>query len=204
MWRKLEALVNLLFSTNGHRERIDMSVIDDNKEVSRADEKLSDHFSLFELTATTAPKLQDANRLLSNNQLKKLKTLAAHGELVRKICGGAVVIHSGYRSLLVNGVTMGSSSTSQHPLCEAIDFHVVNQSVEETFNKLLAAARLQKFKFGQLIIERAQRDYAAVQWVHCSVIGTLDPAKVGQVMKMVAGLDGKPHYISVDQLKFSE
>ena len=203
MWlRKLSDLVSILFRTNGHRERVDMP--DDNKEVSREDVKLSDHFSLFELTSTSEAKLQAANRLLSNNQMKKMKELAAHCEIIREICGGPVVIHSGYRSILLNGVTKGSSSTSQHPKCEAVDFHVSGQTVEETFEKLLAAARQQKFKFGQLIIERADRGFATVQWVHCSVIGTLDPNKVGQVMKMVAGLDGAPHYISIDHLKFSE
>ncbi len=200
--RKLGNLVNILFRTNGHRERIDMP--DDNKEISREDSKLSDHFSLFELTATSTANLQEVNRMLSNNQLKKLKELAAHCELMRSICGAPVVIHSGYRSVLLNGVVKGSASTSQHPRCEAVDFHASGQAVEETFEKLLEAARQQKFKFGQLIIERADRGYSTVQWIHCSVIGTLDPAKVGQVMKMVAGLDGKPHYILIDHLKFSE
>lgn len=202
LWlKKLGYIINALFSTNGDRKVI---TVDDNKEVSRKDVKLSEHFSLFELTATSTQKLQDVNRILSNNQIKKLEVLANHCEAIREICGGTVIIHSGYRSVLLNGVTSGSSTTSQHPKCEAVDFHISGQSVEMAFEKLLNAARSQKFKFGQLIIERASRGFDTVQWVHCSVIGSLDPTKVGQVMKMVAGQDGVPHYIFIDQLKFSE
>ena len=201
LWlRRLESIINSLFATNGHRERVDMP--DDNKEVSREDSKLSAHFSLFELTVTVVPKMQEVNRLLSNNQVKKLKALAEHCEIIREVCGGPVVIHSGYRGILLNGVTQGSATTSQHPKCEAVDFHVAGQSVEETFNKLLEAARSKKIEFGQLILERANRGYATSTWVHCSVIGTLDPLKVGQVMKMVSGLDNVPHYISIDRISF--
>ena len=201
LWvRRLESIINALFSTNGHRERVDMP--DDNKEVSREDSKLSEHFSLFELTVTTVPKMQEVNRLLSNNQMKKMKALADHCEIIREICGGAMIVHSGYRGTLLNGVTQGSASTSQHPRCEAIDFHIVGISVEEAFSKILEAARAKKIKFGQLILERADRGYAVSTWVHCSVTGTLDPSKVGQVMKMVSGLDNVPHYISIDHISF--
>lgn len=166
-------------------------------------ENLSEHFTFEELTVTSNAALQADNRIVSGEQLSKLKALADHCELMRAICGEEPMkIHSGYRSPTLNGATVGSSSTSQHPRCEAVDFDVPGQTIEDTFQRLLASARAGQFRFGQLILEVADRGYETVRWVHCSVIGTLDPAKVGQVMKMVAGPDGKPHYELIDQIKF--
>lgn len=175
----------------------------DQKSVRTTDQSLSTHFSLFNLTCTYNTALQAANRTLSDSQVQKLEKLARHAEAIQTICQSSVNVHSGYRCDTLNGVTAGSSSTSQHPKCEAIDFDVPGQSVEETFEKLHNAAKAGKFQFGQLIIEQASRDYGVSKWVHCSVIGTLDTSKVGQVLKMVQGpTDPKPVYTLVEQLKF--
>lgn len=173
--------------------------------------QLTPHFSLDELTVTNNAALQAKNRILTGEQVAKLEQLAQHCERMRDICGGLPLrVHSGYRSPDLNDATHGSSSTSQHPRCEAVDFDVPGQTLEDSFNHLLEAARAGKFQFGQLIIEEADRGYkdpdgqeSIARWVHCSVIGTLDPAKVGQVMKMQAGEDGKPHYVLIDQIKFA-
>ena len=165
--------------------------------------QLSEHFTLEELTATSNEALQAKNRELTDEQVEKLKILAAHAERIRELCGGRPVrVHSGYRSPDLNGATLGSSSTSQHPRCEALDLDVIGQPLPDTFNALLTAARAGKFKFGQLILERADRGLSVSEWVHCSVPGSLDPEKVGQVMKMEAGPDGKPHYVLIDRLNF--
>lgn len=198
--RLLGSMVDTLFKTNGHRDVV--SVPENTDPVLRQDVALTAHFSLFELTVTSNASLQGLNHTLTDKQVDKLTVLANHAEVVREICGAPINIHSGYRNDALNGVTVGSSSTSQHPKCEALDLDVKGQTVEQTFNLLLAAARAGKFKFGQLIIEQAERSYGVAQWVHCSVIGTLDPDKVGQVMKMEAGPDGKPNYVLIDHLKF--
>lgn len=168
------------------------------------DRNLSPHFSLYELTVTSNADLQAANRELTAEQLIKLQHLADHCEKIRELVGRPVKIHSGFRSDALNGATIGSSSTSQHPRCEAVDLDVPGQTVLETFELLLAAAKAGKFAFGQLIIESARRPYGAVEWLHCSVIGTLDRAKVGQVMRMIADDSGKPHYELVCKLEFKE
>lgn len=174
--------------------------------------QLSEHFSLEELTVTSNAALQDANRVLTDEQKAKLGVLAAHLEAIRALCGAVPLrVHSAYRSDAVNGATRGASSTSQHPKCEAADFDVPGQTVDETFLTLLTAARAGTFKFGQLIIEEADRGYknadgteSIARWVHCSVIGTLNPAHVGQVMKAAWDEDaGKFVYTLVDTLKFS-
>lgn len=168
-----------------------------------SDMKLTEHFSLYELTSTSNEALQAKNRELTGEQVQKLVALAHHCEAIRRICGdGPLKIHSGYRSDALNGATHGSSSTSQHPRCEAVDFDVPGQDLGETFRLIHEAARAGKFRFGQLILEQAARPYGTVTWVHCSVEGTLDPMKIGQVMKMVAGQDGKPHYELVEKMDF--
>ena len=200
-------LLNFLFGKNGGKKLdppLDDSLPEKDKGVEqlREDQKLSDHFSLFELTVTSDVSMQKLNRTLTENQIDKLKTLAQHGECILKICGGAVNVHSGYRCDALNGVTLGSSTTSQHPKCEALDLNILNQSVEDTFTKLVTASRSGEFKFGQLILERAERSYGSTSWVHCSVPGTLPPEKVGQVLKMDAGIDGKPLYLLIERISF--
>lgn len=200
---KLSAIVEVLFHTNGHRDVVSLPE-ESGEGVStfRADMQLSPHFSLYELTATTNTSLQEENRTLTDDQVAKLIVLAQQGEKIRTLVNLPVVVHSGYRCDALNGVIPGSSSTSQHPRCEALDLAIQGQSVDDTFNALLAAAKSGQFTFGQLIIEEAVRSYGVVRWVHCSVIGTLDPSKVGQVMKMNAGVDGVTHYVMVDKLDF--
>lgn len=176
------------------------------------DMKLSAHFSLYELTATSNAALQAKNRELTTAQMQNLVTLAYHCEAIREICGGlSVRVHSGYRSQDLNGATKGASSTSQHPRCEAVDFDVAAQSLEESFGLLLSAARMGRFRFGQLILEQADRGYkdadgkpSIARWLHCSVIGTLSPEKIGQVLRMTAGMDGKQHYELIGKLTFKE
>lgn len=161
---------------------------DSDKPILRTqDRKLSDNFSLFEMTVTSKSGMQEENRTISDAQLQKLIKLARLAEGVRTICGGPVRIHSAYRSSALNGMTAGASVTSQHTKCEAFDFDVVGQSLDETFAKLRAEAACGRLYFGQLIRESANRGYAAAEWVHVSTAGTLDPIKIGQVMRMKDG-----------------
>lgn len=171
----------------------------------RPDQQLTKNFRLYELTVTSNADLQAQNRTLTDDQVRKLLALAQFAEGIRHLCGDLPMrIHSGYRCAAVNGDTPGSSSTSQHPRCEAIDFDIPGQDLETTFQTLIAAAKDGKFCFGQLIDEAANRSYGTARWVHASVIGTLDPAKVGQVERAVAGADNIFVYQGVDKIAFPE
>jgi len=204
---KLSAIVELLFSSNGQRNVVapvaPPVVAGEGVAIFRQDMQLSPHFSLYELTATANASLQEENRTLTDDQVAKLVLLAQQGEKIRAIVNLPVIVHSGYRCDALNGVIPGSSSTSQHPRCEALDLAIQGQTIDDTFNALLTAAKAGSFTFGQLIIEEAVRSYGVVRWVHCSTIGTLSAEKVGQVMQMQAGADGVPHYVLVDKLDFN-
>lgn len=169
-----------------------------------ADLQLTDHFSLWELTVTLNASLQAENRNLSDYQVQKLTRLARFAEGIRKICGDLPVrIHSGYRSPALNGATLGSSKTSQHPICEAIDFDISGQSLDETFTKLRAEAVAGRLIFGQLIREMANRGNSIAEWVHISISSNnIAPEKIGQVLVMKAGEDGIPHYELVEKITF--
>ena len=172
-------------------------------DTARPDQQLTKNFRLYELTVTSNANLQEQNRILDDDQLRKLGLLAQFAEGIRHLCGDSQMrIHSGYRCDAVNGATPGSSSTSQHPRCEAIDFDIPGQDLETTFQTLIAAAKDGKFCFGQLIMEAAHRDYGVARWVHASVVGTLDPEKVGAVERAEAGADNVFVYQAVDKINF--
>lgn len=167
------------------------------------DRKLSDHFGFYELTITSNAALQERNREVAPEDAGKPEALARYAEIPRGILGGPMRVHSGYRCPELNGQTPGSAKTSQHMKWEAIDFDEPGVAVEETFRKLLEAARARKFQFGQLILEEAaDRFGGVVKWVHVSMIGTLDPAKVGQVLTKKDGADGQPVWTLIEQIQF--
>lgn len=168
------------------------------------DYRLSPHFTFFELTVTNNADLQARNRIVLPGDEGKPEALAEFLDGPRAICGGPLRIHSGYRCPELNGATVGSAKTSQHMKWEAGDLDEPGIPTEYTFHKLLEAARAGKLRFGQLILEQAVRDYGVSKWVHVSMVGTLDPSKVGQVMTMQCGTDGKLHYTLIETIKQAE
>lgn len=155
--------------------------------------QISEHFSLYELTVTNNTALQQENRTLTPDQVKKLGELALLMENVRSIVGAPVSIHSGYRCPALNAATVGSAVKSQHMLCEAADWSIAGRpdtsyEVEMPFQKVLAAAKSGQIKFGQLIVESAQRDYGSVSWVHISLGQPYrDISRCGEVLRMTNG-----------------
>jgi hypothetical protein len=156
-------------------------------------QKLTEHFSLYELTRTDNAKLQEANRTLTPEQVVKLISLAHWLETGPRTVVGAMLSHSGYRCDALNGSLPGHSTTSQHVKCEALDFHCPGETVDVTFKKLWDAAKAKKFAFGQLILEKDLTTGA--QWVHISCVGTLNPNHVGQVMTMTKSHEGRKYEI---------
>ncbi len=170
----------------------------------RADVDLSPHFGLFEMTKTNNAALQAKNRFLTDAQLVKGRVVAAQMEQVRTIIGGAVDVHSAYRCPDLNAATAKAATKSQHMLFEACDWSPAGpdtvESIEAAFQKVLAAARRGEIKFGQLIVEQANRGYSKSIWIHISLGAPYrDPARCGEVLRMVEK-DGEQVYTLIERL----
>lgn len=147
------------------------------------DKQLTDHFSLYELTRTDHKAYQDQNRDLTPAQVLKLEALARMLEVARDIMDVPIIINGAYRCPALNAA-VGSSSASQHLLCEAVDFHVKDLALEQAFRKLWQASKEGRLKFGQLIFE--QDDKSA--WLHMSLGAPYrSPDKNGEVLTMNDG-----------------
>ncbi len=168
----------------------------------RADCDLSPNFGLFEFTKTNNVALQSKNRILTDAQLIKGHVLASLMEQVRTIMGCGIDVHSAYRSPDLNASTRGAAKKSQHMLFEACDWSPIGPdteaSIEAAFQKVIAAARRGEIKFGQLIVEQAQRGYSKSVWVHISLGAPYrDQARCGEVMRMVEK-DGEAVYTKIE------
>jgi uncharacterized protein YcbK (DUF882 family) len=120
--------------------------------------KLSEHFSLEELTRTD-------HRTLDNTPdpaaLANLHRLAEFLELVREVLGGRpVMVNSGYRSKAVNDA-VGSKDTSQHRLGCAADFRVPGMTPDAVVRAVVASG----LGYDQII-----REFDA--WTHISIPST--------------------------------
>lgn len=152
------------------------------------DRKLSDHFTLYELTKTTVSGgFQEMNRNLSQGDVVKLEHLALLLENIRLAVDAPLVIHSGYRCPDLNAY-LGSSENSQHVKCEAADFSVKGMETEVAFRLILSALRQHRFSVGQLIFEKAERSYGTAEWIHVGLGRPYrEDAKTGQILTMVDG-----------------
>lgn len=155
--------------------------------------KLTDHFTLYELTKTSRSQFQNENRRLEYSQIEKLGQLAGLLEHVRFILNTPLIVQSGYRCPELNK-TVGSTERSQHLLCEAADFIPLNQEIGEAFRKIMKDVKENKPNVGQLIFETANRSYGVTSWIHIS-LGTpyREAEKCAQILRMS---DGKYEFLA--------
>jgi zinc D-Ala-D-Ala carboxypeptidase len=118
--------------------------------------KLSEHFSLAELTvSSTADRLGIPNTPTTEH-LVNLKRLAAGLEEVRSILGDcAIVVTSGYRNPRINKA-VGGVPNSAHALGHAADFRAAGFSAFAAARKLADAHAAGKLDFDQLILETSR------------------------------------------------
>jgi hypothetical protein len=161
---------------------------------------LTPHFKLDEFTCTDHVEFQVLNRQIDANQVNKLTQVAMLEEKVRAVLGCGLENHSGYRCPQLN-TAVGSSARSQHLLCEAVDFQRWGQgqtydeeTLDQDFKLIIAAAKAGKLKFGQLIKESAKRytDKNGVHismWLHISLGAPWRAAeRCGQCLSMLNGI----------------
>jgi zinc D-Ala-D-Ala carboxypeptidase len=152
------------------------------------DQKLSEHFSLYELTTTTHPEFQEQNRILTDLDVDKLMKVAALLEMIRAELQTPLFVHSGYRCLDLNRA-VGSSDRSQHLLCEAADFVPQEQDLGDCFRKIWRLVKDNKLEIGQLIHETAERSYGATSWIHVSLGEPYrEKDRCNQILRMQEGV----------------
>ena len=127
--------------------------------------KLTEHFSLNELTASQEATRHNINNVPSAKAVENLRMLATLLEQVRTLLGGnSIRISSGYRSLALNR-HIGSSHTSAHIFGYAADFTCPSFGTPIEVAKKIAESNL---KFDQLILEGVSQSKPEGVWVHIS------------------------------------
>ena len=126
--------------------------------------KLSDNFSLNELTKSQTAERKGIDNTPGPNHQENLKSLCEMIlQPVRDHFGQVVSVSSGYRSPELC-VAIGSSTQSQHAKGEAADFEIFGVS-----NKELADWINENLDYDQLILEYWKgEDEPNSGWVHCS------------------------------------
>lgn len=128
--------------------------------------KLSDHFTLGEMTVTST----GLDNQPTAAHLANLKVAAAGMEKVRAVLGKPILVNSAYRSATVNR-RVGGVPTSAHCQGHAVDFRVTGMTPLDICRAVVNAG----IKFDQLIEEGT--------WTHIS----FDPRMRGQVLTMRNG-----------------
>jgi len=125
--------------------------------------KLSDNFSLNELTKSQTAERKGIDNTPGPNHQENLKSLCEMIlQPVRDHFGQVVSVSSGYRSQELC-VAIGSSTQSQHAKGEAADFEIFGVS-----NKELADWINENLDYDQLILEYWKETDPNSGWVHCS------------------------------------
>ena len=119
--------------------------------------KLSEHFTLEELTVSETAARKGLSNTPDNDALFDLKRLAAFLESIRETIDKPIKINSAYRSPEVNA-SVGGSKTSQHCKGQAADIRVAGMTPDQVVQAIIAA----KLPFDQVI-----REFDS--WTHVSI-----------------------------------
>ena len=125
--------------------------------------KLSENFSLIELTKSQTAERKGINNTPSPEHQENLKLLCTHIlQPVRDRFERVVSVSSGYRSEELC-LAIGSKITSQHAKGQAADFEIYGLSNQE-----LATYIKENLDYDQLILEYWKKEDPNAGWVHCS------------------------------------
>ena len=125
--------------------------------------KLSENFSLEELTKSQTATRKGIDNTPSPEHQDNLKSLCTHVlQPIRDHFDRVVTVSSGYRSPELC-TAIGSKITSQHAKGQAADFEIFGVS-----NKELADYINQNLDYDQLILEYWKESDPNSGWVHCS------------------------------------
>ena len=125
--------------------------------------KLSENFSLIELTKSQTAERKGINNTPSPEHQENLKLLCTHIlQPVRDRFERVVSVSSGYRSPELC-LAIGSKTTSQHAKGQAADFVIYGLSNQELANYIK-----ENLDYDQLILEYWKESDPNSGWIHCS------------------------------------
>ena len=125
--------------------------------------KLSENFSLLELTKSQTAERKDLDNTPSTEHQENLESLCTHVlQPIRDHFSRVVSISSGYRSEALC-LAIGSKVTSQHAKGQAADFEIFGLSNQE-----LAIWIHENLDYDQLILEYWKKEDPSSGWIHCS------------------------------------
>ena len=133
--------------------------------------KLTEHFSLEELTFSETAERNGWDNTPNDAELENLKRLAEFLEEVKAALGGRpVMVSSAFRCKQVNDA-VGSRDTSQHRIGCAVDFRVPKLTPDEVVKIIIAAG----LPYDQVIREFDR-------WTHVSIPNTPDAKPRNQAL----------------------
>ena len=153
--------------------------------------KLSNNFSLKEMTASQTAERKGISNNPSEDHMNNLKELCENIlQKVRDHYGKVVSVSSGYRSPELC-VAIGSSVNSQHAKGQAADFEVYGLS-----NAELCKYIAENLDFDQLILEYHNIGEPNSGWIHCSYRSDGENRK--QILRAYRDDNGKTKYETYD------
>ena len=132
--------------------------------------KLTDHFTLEELTVTDHRSLDNTPNA---GEIENLRRLAVFLELVKDRLGGRpIMVNSAFRSKVVNDA-VGSKDTSQHRLGCAADIRVPGMTPDAVVRAVLTSG---------LAYDQVIREFD--RWTHLSIpsFPNLPPRKIALII----------------------
>ena len=127
--------------------------------------KLSEHFTIDELTNTSHKDLILVNKTRASGYEKVLKDLCTKIlEPLRALINKPIIINSGFRSKELNDRVKGSA-TSQHCFGEAVDIRVNGLKADELFEIIKNNQQIFGDNLGQCILEKV----GSSEWIHLSI-----------------------------------
>jgi hypothetical protein len=133
--------------------------------------KLTEHFSLEELTFSETAERNGWDNTPNDAELENLKRLAEFLEEVKAALGGRpVMVNSAFRSKQTNDA-VGSRDSSQHRIGCAVDFRVPKLTPDEVVRIIISAG----LPYDQVI-----REFNA--WTHISIPNTPDAKPRNQAL----------------------
>ena len=125
--------------------------------------KLSQHFSLEEMTKSQTASRKGINNTPGEKEIENLKQLCEHVlEYIRVRFGKPITVNSGYRGPALNKA-IGGAKNSQHMTGQAADIEIVGVD-----NKVLFSWIKDNMEFDQLILEYYKEGIPDSGWVHVS------------------------------------